>query len=100
MCYPSIAPANISKYLYSDVTVVLISGIVGIVNFQMRGCNGCLCLPRRVPKATYDCGSDTWHVLQPSHSHLCGYEDFSNASVLVVCNGNRIPWRQDGSIKA
>jgi len=22
-------------------------------------------------------------VLQPSHSHLCGYEDFSNASVLL-----------------
>jgi len=35
MCYPSVAPANTSKY--SDVTVVLISGIVGIVNFQMRG---------------------------------------------------------------
>jgi len=44
MCYPLIALANISRY--SDVTVVLISGIVGIVNFQMRGCHGCLCLPR------------------------------------------------------
>jgi len=37
---------------------------------------------RPVLKATSNCGGDTWHVLQPSHSHLCGYEDFSNASVI------------------
>jgi len=42
------------------------------------------CSLRPVPRATYDFGSDTWHVLQPSHSHLCGYEDFSNASVFIM----------------
>jgi len=39
------------------------------------------CSLRPVPKTTYDYRRGTCHVLEPSHSHLCGYEDFSNASV-------------------
>jgi len=59
MCYPSIAPANISKY--SDVTVVLISGIVGNRELSNAGVPWLLVFTemRPVPKATYDCGSHT-----------------------------------------
>ena len=39
---------------------------------------------RLVPQGTYYCGGNTFHSLQHSHSYMCGYEDFSNASVVEL----------------